>query len=482
MELPMSSVSNILLENEILLESGTNELEILVFKLGDYTFGINVAKVREVLPRGAITSLAKAHPSILGVFRLRETVIPVVSLRRHLQVAEGDAHSDQRLILADFNCQQTAFVVDSVERIHRLSWEQILAVPAISSLSHSPVTAVARIDERLVIMLDFEMITDQVTDQLFHTAAVANPLALQRSELKLLIADDSPTVRKAIIRTLESSGYTQLKVFINGHEAWQWLDAQVAAKKDLSQIADLLISDVEMPQVDGLHLTKKIKEHPVLKALPVLLYSSIVTPDNQKKGAAVGADAQIAKPDLAKVVGIADNLIAQAIARRGEHRPAATFQGKKSESSPQLSKPNAATVAEQAPTWEVDGDECPSETNPRVWQTFRAELGDRSRQLSKLLEKARQSPEDAALCQEVFRTLHTIKSASMVVPVNEVTRLTHLLEGQLELTRDEHLGQWPLEGLDLYADWLQELSAPGANVRQVLAHGRELLERMQAVS
>src|SRR5690606_14118184 len=139
------SISNILLEKDILLESGTNELELLVFKLADYTCGINVAKVREILPSAPITSLAQSHPSVLGVFTLRDVVVPVVSLRRHLQVMEADASSDQRLILADFNAQQTAFVVDSVERIHRLSWEQILAVPAISSLAHSPVTAVARI-------------------------------------------------------------------------------------------------------------------------------------------------------------------------------------------------------------------------------------------------------------------------------------------------------------------------------------------------
>src|SRR5262245_12496530 len=118
-------VSNILLEKEILLESGTNELEILVFRLGEYAVSINASKVREVLPRGPITGLAKAHASVLGVFRLRDLVVPVVSLRRHLQVAEGDAASDQTLILADFNRQQTAFVVDAVERIHRLSWEQI---------------------------------------------------------------------------------------------------------------------------------------------------------------------------------------------------------------------------------------------------------------------------------------------------------------------------------------------------------------------
>jgi two-component system chemotaxis response regulator CheV len=471
-------VSNILLEKEILLESGTNELEILVFRLGEYAFGINVAKVREVLPRGPITGLAKAHASVLGVFRLRDLVVPVVSLRRHLQVADGDATSDQTLILADFNQQQTAFVVDAVERIHRLSWEQILAVPAISSLAHSPVTAVARIGERLVIMLDFEMITDEVTEQYFHTAAVANPHGLARGELKILLADDSPTVRAAMTKTLRASGYEQLRAFLNGREAWEWLEAQAAATNDLSQIADLLISDVEMPQIDGLHLTKRIKEHPVLRALPVLLYSSIVTPDNRKKGEAVGADAQISKPELAKVVSIADNLITQAMARRSGASQPQPISKASLQSWLQPAPAPRVPAAEQAPTWEVEGDEAPSENNPRLWHTYRAELGDRSRHLHKLLTAARSLPIDADVAQQIFRTLHTIKSAAMVVPVNEVTRLTHLLESQLEAARAN--SAWPIESLDLYCDWLIQLADPSLNAADVLAAGRKLFEKLNA--
>ena len=122
----MTSVENILLEKEILLESGTNELEILVFRIADYTFGINVAKVREVLPSPEITNLPKAHPSIVGVFKLRDVVVPVVSLYRHLDTGNLDNEAEATLILTNFNNHQTAFLVDSVERIHRLSWKYII--------------------------------------------------------------------------------------------------------------------------------------------------------------------------------------------------------------------------------------------------------------------------------------------------------------------------------------------------------------------
>ena len=149
-------MANILLDKEILLESGTNELELLVFDVADYTFGINVAKVREVLPTAEITALPRAHSSIRRRVQCSATnVIPCVSLQDHLGITATSDHSESNMILTDFNQQQTAFLVDGVERIHRLSWENILAVPGLDSLSHTPVTALARCDNRLIVMLDF---------------------------------------------------------------------------------------------------------------------------------------------------------------------------------------------------------------------------------------------------------------------------------------------------------------------------------------
>ena len=176
----MATLSNILLDKEILLESGTNELEVLVFDVAHYTFGINVAKVREVLPAAQITALPRAHRSIRGVFKLRNHVIPCVSLLEHLGIVSSRENSESTMILTDLNQQQTAFLVDGVERIHRLSWEHILPVPGLEALSHTPVTALARCGERLILMLDFEMILDDVTSQYFRTDEVANPLGPAR--------------------------------------------------------------------------------------------------------------------------------------------------------------------------------------------------------------------------------------------------------------------------------------------------------------
>jgi len=341
----MSSVSNILLDKEILLESGTNEVELLVFDVGCHTFGINVAKVREVLRASQITILPQAHSSIRGVFKLRNNVIPCVSLHDHLGIAAEGENSESTMILSDFNQQQTAFLVDEVERIHRISWEDILPVPQLDTLALSSITALARFEKRLILMLDFEQIFDEVTDQYFRTDAVDNPLGLAREELRILLVEDSATVREAIGNTLHQSGYQQVIFHENGAQAWQWCLDQLQQHQSVDEFCDLVICDVEMPRMDGLHLTRRIKEHSTLRQLPVLLYSSIITPDNYKKGQAVGADAQVSKPELAKVVHLADELIYSA----RQHRRAAAVEQATREPQAADAAPAGASPAPSLP-------------------------------------------------------------------------------------------------------------------------------------
>ncbi|MFZ5833446.1 MAG: chemotaxis protein CheW [Planctomycetota bacterium] len=498
-----SALSNLLLDKEILLESGTNELELLVFDVADYTFGINVAKVREVLPTTDITRLPRAHNSIRGVFKLRNNVIPCVSLLDHLGIAPTLGTSETTMILTDFNQQQTAFLVDSVERIHRLSWEHILSVPGLEALSHTPVTALARCEDRLIVMLDFEMILDDVTNQFFRTDSVENPLGLPRERLRILLAEDSPTVREAIGATLRSSGYTQLQFFENGAHAWQWLSESVTRLGSVDDVCDLVISDVEMPQVDGFHLTKRIKEHAAMKHLPVLLYSSIITPDNAKKGQAVGADAQVAKPELKRVVQLADELISTA---RRESRAAALRQVTQAASAMESKSPVSETASTPRPdpsttshvpprsplpspsmdlftapggATTVDdeaAEACPAApagVDPRLWQTFCNELRGRVADL-----RAAWAQVNGGRCGEdtllsVARTLHTIKSASMVVPLEPVTRSTHKMESLLEPARGDR-GLWPHDALLRYVNWLESICAPHSDAAAALNAGCSL--------
>ncbi|NLX99558.1 MAG: response regulator [Rhodopirellula sp.] len=503
----MSSLSNILLDKEILLESGTNELEVLVFDVADYTFGVNVAKVREVLPAAAITALPQAHRSIRGVFKLRNQVIPCVSLLDYLGITPTREDSESTMILTDLNQQQTAFLVDAVERIHRLSWENILAVPGLDALSHTPVTALGRCDNRLVVMLDFEMILDNVTDQYFRVDEVANPLGLARQQLRIFLAEDSPTVREAVGNTLRASGYTQLTFFENGAEAWQTIEERLRQNGRIEDVCDLVIADIEMPQVDGLHLTRRIKQHPQLNSIPVLLYSSIITLDNHKKGVAVGADAQVSKPQLAEVVQLADQLISDA--RRGAvaaglrqltdavcaAAPPIVCPSSSEASSSAVSSPMDITAPEPSPARAAElfdtnptrfsrpaEDDClvddgastalaepaeigqpgecvpPPNVLPELWQTFLRELGGHARRLGQRLAIAAAGGADDDVRRDVARTLHTIKSSSMVVPFDAVTERTHAVEGLLAASATD-AGEWPRESLKQYADWLIALAS-----------------------
>ncbi|MBN2294038.1 MAG: chemotaxis protein CheW [Pirellulales bacterium] len=514
----MSSLSNILLDKEILLESGTNELELLVFSVADYTFGINVAKVREVLPWKEITNLPKAHPSICGVFKLREHVIPCVSLSRHLGIEAAREESDSTIILTDFNQQQTAFVVDSVDRIYRLSWENILAVPGLEALSQTPVTALARHESRLIVMLDFEMMLDSVTNQFFRTDAIDNPLGLPRETCRILLAEDSPTVREAIGTTLRNSGYTQVQIFDNGAEAWKWIQNKFAEKGRVEDVADIIISDVEMPQIDGFHLTKQIKEHQVLAKLPVLLYSSIVTPDNLKKGKMVGANAQVSKPELSRVVELVDELIseyqqscraqdletvtkaaesikstepvvpADAGSQSDEKTPyprAAVAEEKQTSSATQEAPapptarktPNNNQTPEDSVNVDTfnsqDGVTPPSGIGQSLWSTFLRELKNHAMHLNQLYNTLGTENHKEALPREVLRTLHTIKSASMVIPLDPLTRCTHLAE-ELIQAAGNNSELWQSEGLIEYLSWLEAITNAKTDIDSVLAASVEL--------
>ena len=301
-----SAVSNILLENEILLESGTNELEVLVFRVGSYRLGINVAKVSEVLPWQPVTKIPEGHPSIIGCFRLRESVVSCVSLHRHLK--QEPPSDEGKLILAQFNHFQHAYVVDEIERIHRISWEGILPVPELLQRVGAPVTSVAQLDGQLVLMIDFESIAAEIANEVHGSTRVANDSGIPRNKVRILIADDSATVRHALKTTFANSGYTNVTAFEHGRAVWEWLQENAKDAEHVLDVVDLVVSDVEMPSMDGFALTRQIKSDAHLKDLPVVLYSSVLTPANMSKGESVGADAQITKPELGRVVELADRL------------------------------------------------------------------------------------------------------------------------------------------------------------------------------
>lgn len=291
---------------DILLESGTNELEVLVFQLAGQCYGVNVAKVREVVLPTKATASPDQPDAVMGMFNLRGKVLPLVDLHHYfnLERVETDS-SSRRIIVTEFNGQQAAFEVDAVEHIHRLSWRAMREVPSIhNGTSHFSVTGVTEINDQLILMLDFESIVDHIamSDQL-HITSVENPLGVDRESKRVFLAEDSRFIAKLMLDLLHNSGYTQARLFRNGGLAWEGLQELVKANEPLPE---LLISDIEMPQMDGLALTRRIKEDPKLSGIPVILFSSLITEDTRHKGEQVGALKQINKPQLAELVQLLD--------------------------------------------------------------------------------------------------------------------------------------------------------------------------------
>jgi len=290
--------------NEILLEAGTNELELLVFRLGDVPFGINVAKVREIVQRARTIHVPHCPPSVEGSFRLRDRVLTLVNLGTHFGL-QGDStrNGEGMVIVVEFNRFTCGILVDAVERIYRLGWEEIEAPsPYLTSLD-APVTGVVRIGKEIVQVADFETIIGEILG--VHSAVVPEDGSISATEglepetIRIVLADDSNLLRTRLVQILTQAGFTSLTVCNDGQEAWDVIQSR---RDHPDGPCDVLLTDIEMPRMDGLHLTRRIKEDPALKDTVVILFSSLITEDNRNKGWAVGADAQISKPDSADVV------------------------------------------------------------------------------------------------------------------------------------------------------------------------------------
>jgi two-component system chemotaxis response regulator CheV len=293
----------------ILLEAGTNELEVLVFTLGKLRCGVNVAKVREVIGSVQIVRMPQCHPAVVGVANLRGQVISVVDLQLYFEPGCPSEAETRHLIITEFNNILMGFLVDGVEQIYRLGWDQVDPAPGSGGQEHAAVTSICHVDESLVLMIDFEKIAFDIAGiSLAAQQVTSTAEGFRREEQRVLLAEDSPTMRQFIVQTLHDAGYRNLVVTGDGQEAWEQLTAAGAS-------FDVLVSDIEMPRMDGLHLCKRVRQDPSLCDMVLVIFSSLVSSDNLKKMDAVGADETLTKPQLAQLVEILDRLIERRIAQ-----------------------------------------------------------------------------------------------------------------------------------------------------------------------
>jgi two-component system chemotaxis response regulator CheV len=279
-------------------------------------YGMNVAKVLEIIRMPPVTGVpGKHHDAALGTFNLRGKVLPLVDLSLWLG-KKGVDDDNLKVIVSEFSGVTTAFIVSGVTRIHRMTWSQVEPPGKyLQAFSHDSITGVVRFEDRIVFLLDMEHIIasmDPSTSLESYTLQTGEAVG---EGFHVLIADDSPSIRNTIAHCLGQARFGVTKTTC-GREAWDTLKSweREAAGKNvpLTNFVNLIISDIEMPEMDGHALTRAIKADPAFKNIPVLLFSSLISEVVRQQGKKAGADAQISKPDLPKLTLKAIELIREA--------------------------------------------------------------------------------------------------------------------------------------------------------------------------
>ncbi len=296
------------MDTKILLENGTNELEILEFTLAGNSYGINVAKIKEIIIYQPVTPVPNAHPSIEGIFMPRDVMITAIDLKNCL--GRGESKPSGLFIITNFNKLNIAFHVENVLGIHRVSWRDIIKPDVtISTTEESVSTGIIKKDGKLIIILDFEKIVTDINPETgLKLSDIIELGERKRSDVPILIAEDSPLLNKLIVDSLKKAGYTNLIHTENGQQAY---DVICQCKEDgtLKEHVGVIVTDIEMPEMDGHRLTKLVKSDEATAHIPIIIFSSLVNDEMKKKGSALGANAQLSKPEIGNLVRIVDRLV-----------------------------------------------------------------------------------------------------------------------------------------------------------------------------
>ncbi|XAW90529.1 chemotaxis protein [Vibrio sp. CDRSL-10 TSBA] len=317
--------------SNILLESGTNELEIIEFHLEKQLangetktcyYGINVAKVREVIRVPETTDYPNAQPHMIGVFSSRDILTPLVDLAGWLGVPTGSVNSNKYVIVTDFNRMTNGFLIDSISRIHRISWNDVESPSQfLESGEQDCVVAVVRKEGKLIMILDFEKIIADINPELSmekydvtvdRSVNLNQTMVSKRNAKTVMVVDDSAFIRSLIQDTLSTAGYNVIASKDGGEAHEKLMDVERIAKEEnlaVSELIDAIVSDVEMPRMDGMHLLKRLRDTEAYRNTPIVMFSSLMSDDNRTKALALGANDTITKPQIGKLVSLMDGLI-----------------------------------------------------------------------------------------------------------------------------------------------------------------------------
>ena len=305
----------------ILLESGTNEMEIMEFTIEGNLYGINVAKVREIMMSAPVHAMPHSHPAVEGIFKPRDLVITVVDLPMYLARHEVPKGEKDLFIVTNFNKMYIAFRVHTVVGISRISWKDIQKPDnTVSGGPDGVATGIAQCGDDLVTILDFERIVAEIAPETTIQMSEVEALGKRsRSIQPIWVAEDSILLSRMIQEALNKAGYTNLRMFPNGAELWEAVQEWKGAEDQAEHVAHI-ITDLEMPQMDGHRLTKLLKSTDELKDIPVIIFSSLITEEMYIKGKQLGADEQLSKPEIGHLIGVIDHLLARSGAGRGKRK------------------------------------------------------------------------------------------------------------------------------------------------------------------
>ena len=296
--------------SDILLETGNGEFEVVEFLVNGVHYGINVLKIKEIIRINEILSIPGDTSNIRGQIVVRNTIIPTVDLKMVLNNIKINTQAETLGLLCELNQTTVVFLVEEVVGIKRVKWSQLEKTDAMSG--ESLVVGSILMNERIIMLLDFESILISLSPKNSYYRETFKEVDKihKRSEIPLVLADDSKVVRSLLKDALVEAGYTNLKFFNDGAQIYDYLmDVKEKVGKNFKEKVKLMITDIEMPVLDGYTLTKQIKEDEIMQELPVVLFSSLITDDLHAKGERVGADAQVSKPSLKELVSIVDELV-----------------------------------------------------------------------------------------------------------------------------------------------------------------------------
>ncbi len=290
------------------LEKNSNELKLLIFRLGKTLFGVNVSRVREVIERTKTISLPYAHPAVEGVFKLRDEVITLVKLGQYFNMTgEEIKRGEGAIIIVEFNHNRYGILVDSVEEIKTSTWKDIEPPADFLIDSGAPLTGITKVNDKTILIADFEKITEEILGiKGANDPEVIPDNADWKHQIKIILADDSSTLRRSMTKVLNKFGYDNITICNNGQQAW---DTVQRMHREEQAPADIVISDIEMPLMDGLRLASLIKEDQSLGNTPIILFSSLVNKENMEIGRKAGADAQVSKPESVELIHALENCL-----------------------------------------------------------------------------------------------------------------------------------------------------------------------------